>query len=66
VESQEEKRKEYKEIMKDVPAEKVVYIDESGIEERITKIRVGEQKVKRLQRKRVVSITREAILSLDT
>ena len=36
METQEEKRKE---IMKNIPAEKVVYIDESGIEERIAKDR---------------------------
>jgi hypothetical protein len=33
VEACEEKREEYKSLIKDIPFENLVYIDESGIEE---------------------------------
>lgn len=39
MEADEEKRKQYKEIIKDIPSEKLVYIDESGIEMTICKDR---------------------------
>ena len=37
MEASEEKRKKYQEIIKDIPLEKLVYIDESGIEMTICK-----------------------------
>lgn len=39
MEACEEKREKYKDLIKDIPLEKLVYIDESGIEERIVKDR---------------------------
>ena len=39
MEASEEKRRGYKDSIKDIPYEKLVYIDESGIEERIVKDR---------------------------
>ena len=39
MEANEEKRKEYKETIKDIPLKNLVYIDESGIEMTIVKER---------------------------
>jgi hypothetical protein len=39
VESNEEKRKDYRESIKDISVDKLVYIDESVIEKRIVKDR---------------------------
>jgi transposase len=52
VEADEEKRKLYKEIIKNIPAEKLVYIDESGIEERIIKDRGWGKKSQKLAAKK--------------
>ena len=39
MEASEEKRAEYQELIKDIPKEKLVYIDESGIEMNLCKDR---------------------------
>jgi transposase len=48
VEASEEKRAEYKEIIKDIPTESLVYIDESGIEMTICKDRGWGKKSEKL------------------
>ena len=52
MESQETKRKEYEEIIKDIPLDKLVYIDESGIEAGITADRGWCLKGRKLSAKR--------------
>ena len=47
MEASEEKRKQYRETIKDIPAESLVYIDESGINMSICKDRRrGKKKVR--------------------
>lgn len=48
MEASEEKRAEYKEIIKDIPTESLVYIDESGIEMTICKDRGWGKKSEKL------------------
>jgi hypothetical protein len=52
VEACEEKREEYKSLIKDISFENLVYIDESGIEERIVKDRGWGKKSERLAAKK--------------
>lgn len=52
MEANEEKRKAYKEEIKTIAPEKLVYIDESGIEERITKDRGWGIKSQKLSAKK--------------
>lgn len=52
MEANEEKRKEYNELIKDISSEKLVYIDESGIEERIVKDRGWGKKSQKLAAKK--------------
>ena len=52
MEASEERRAEYKEIIKDIPSEKLVYIDESGIEERIVKDKGWGEKSQKLSAKK--------------
>ena len=49
MEAKEEQRKEYKELIKDIPKEDLVYIDESGIEERIVRDRGWGLKCQKLK-----------------
>jgi transposase len=48
MEGSQEKRKRYKEVMKDIPTEELVYIDESGIDMTICKDRGWCKKNKKL------------------
>ena len=52
MEANEGKQKEYNELIKDIPTEKLVYIDESGIEERIVKDRGWGKKSQKLAAKK--------------
>lgn len=52
MEACEEKREKYKDLIKDIPLEKLVYIDESGIEERIVKDRGWGKKNQKLAAKK--------------
>ena len=52
MEACEEKRKEYKALIKESPLEKLVYIDESGIEEKIVKDRGWGKKNQKLAAKK--------------
>ena len=52
MEADEEKRKTYQERIKGIPLEKIVYIDESGIEERIVKDRGWGKKCQKLSAKK--------------
>jgi len=52
VEASEEKRQRYQEVIKDIPAEKLVYIDESGIDMTICKDRGWGKKNEKLIGKR--------------
>ena len=52
MEANEKKRKEYQEIIKDIPAKKLVYIDESVIEERIVKDRGWSKRSQKLAAKK--------------
>lgn len=49
MEANKKRREEYKEAIKDISLEKLVYIDESGIEERIVKDRGWGQKSQKLE-----------------
>ncbi|UCM85938.1 MAG: hypothetical protein LF885_02330 [Rickettsia endosymbiont of Culicoides impunctatus] len=62
MEANAEKRCKYLEDIKDLATDALVYIDESGIEMNITKIEVGERKVKHYKQRRVGSITKGRIL----
>ena len=48
MEASKERREEYKKLIKEIPKEKLVYIDESGIEETLVKDRGWCQKGKKL------------------
>ena len=48
MEANEEKRKDYQELIKDIPKEKLVYIDESGIDTNICKDRGWGKKSEKL------------------
>jgi len=52
VEADEQKRKIYKEAIEDIPLDKLVYIDESGIEERIVKDRGWGKRSQKLTAKK--------------
>jgi len=52
VETSEAKRKEYKEAIKDIDAQNLVYIDESGIDQAICKDRGWSKKGKKLMSKK--------------
>ena len=64
MEACEEKREKYKDLIKDIPLEKLVYIDESGIEERIVKDRGWAKRIKNLLRRKAVNIMSVVILLL--
>lgn len=52
MEANKEKRKKYQEIIKEIPATKLVYLDESGIEERIVKDRGWGQRGQKIPAKK--------------
>ena len=52
MEASEEKRTEYKKVIADIPLEKLVYIDESGIEMKIIKDRGWGIKKEKLSSKK--------------
>lgn len=62
MEASEEKREQYRETIKDIPAESFVYIDESGINMSICKDRRRGKKSENYLAKRAVNIMRERTL----
>ena len=64
MEASEEKRVAYQELIKDIPPQSLVYIDESGIELTICKDRGWGKKSEKLVGKKVVNITNGRILLL--
>jgi transposase len=52
MEASEEKRRRYRESIKDIPDESLVYIDESGIEEKIVKDRAWGKKCSKFKAKK--------------
>lgn len=62
MEANEEKRKLYRESIKDIEPERLVYIDESGIDMSICKNRGWGKEVRSCLAKRVGNIIREQIL----
>ena len=60
----EEKRDTYTKVIKEIPPERLVYIDESGIEMTMCKDRGWGKKAKPLLGKKVGSIIKKRILSL--
>ena len=62
MEASEKKREQYRETIKDIPAESLVYIDESRINMNICKDRGWAKEVRNCLAKRVVNIMRERTL----
>lgn len=65
MEANEEKRSNYAKLIKDIKPEKLVYIDESGIEMSTVKDRGWGRKDMKLLGKKAVNIIKELILLLD-
>ena len=64
MEACEEKRIEYKKKIEDIPIDKIVYIDESGIEMKIIKDRGWGTKKESFQARKVENIMNGQISSL--
>lgn len=65
MEANEEKRSNYAKLIKDIKPEKLVYIDQSGIEMSTVKDRGWGRKDMKLLGKKAVNIIKELILLLD-